>query len=153
MYNTKGNQWVIPEMGLLDIPPHLLRTAKGWGIVTDADTWWRWDDVDHGYNYMESLRVAGPFAVTIGSLASEETRECIKLMHENRLTQTGVLGVFHRSGLKEAYHVIVDGQNVRFPYNDGKGFMVAVKAVSKIMSATTKHFIERVGVEAKVKLP
>lgn len=152
MYNIKGNQWAIPELGLLNVPEHLQRLRGGWGIETDKDTWWMWRDADFGHNYMECLSEAGAFAVTIGSLPIEEARECNQLFRADRLTQTGVLGVFFRSGLKQAYHVIVDGQNVAFPYNDGKGFVAAVKAVEKLMSTATKEFIRRAEVSSKIRL-
>jgi hypothetical protein len=153
MFNTKGNQWVIPELGLLDIPEHLERHRDGWAIATELDAWWMWRDVDHGYNYMESLREAGTFAITIGSLPIDEAREYNKLFRQDRLTQTGVMGVFFRSGLKQAYHVILDGKVTIFPYNDGKGFCKAAKAVEQLMSDATKAFIKKVGVLPTMRLP
>jgi hypothetical protein len=153
MFNTKGNQWVIPELGLLDIPDHLVRMRDAWAIETDVDTWWVWRDVDHGWNYMESLREAAVFAITIGSLETEEARMCNDLYRKDRLTATGVIGVFFRSGLKQAYHVILDGVVTIFPYNEGKGFCKAVAASEKLMSATTKNFIKRVGADARLHLP
>lgn len=152
MYNIKGNQWAIPEFGLLNIPEHLKRHRDGWAIQTDKDTWWMWRDADNGHNYMDSLREAGAFAVTIGSLPTDEARECNKLFRQDRLTQTGVLGVFFRSGLKQAYHVIVDGQITIFPYNDGKGFTAAVRALGTLMSQETKDFIRKVGVNDRIRM-
>lgn len=153
MFNTKGNQWVIPELGLLDIPGHLVRMRDAWAIETDKDVWWAWRDADHGWNYMDSLREAAIFAVTIGSLETEQAREYNELFRKDRLTATGVVGVFFRSGLKQAYHVVLDGLVTIFPYNEGKGFVKAVAASEKLMAPTTKSFIQRVGADARLRLP
>jgi len=152
MYNVKNNQWAIPELGLLNIPEHLQRQRDGWAIETDKDTWWVWRDVDHGHNYMDSLREAGAFAVTIGSLPTDEARAANKLLRQDRLTQTGVLGVFFRSGLKQAYHVIIDGQDVAFPYNDGKGFTAALRGLEKLISAETREFVRKADVKTTIRL-
>ena len=153
MFNTKGNTWVIPDLGLLEIPDHLIRMRDAWAIETDVDTWWVWRDADHGWNYMDSLKEAAVFAITIGSLETDEAREYNKLYRADRLTPTGVLGVFFRSGLKQAYHVILDGQVTIFPYNDGKGFCKAVAGSLKLISDKSKAFIKRVEADATVRLP
>ena len=153
MYNTMGNHWVIPELGLLDIPEQLERRKHGWGISTGQGSWWLWNDADHGSNYMESLREAAAFAITIGSLEVDQARAYIELYRKDRLTPTGVLGVFYRSGLKQGYHIILDGQVVEFPYMDGRGFGKAATAVPSIMSAKTNAFVKKIGLSNVFRWP
>jgi hypothetical protein len=153
MLNTKGNQWVIPELGLLNIPEHLERIRDGWAIAAGEESWFQWLDQKHGYNFMDSLRKAASFAVTIGSLPIEEARAWREMYEKGRLTPTGVLGVFYRTGLKQMYLVIVDGQVVEFPYADGRGFGKAATAVDKVMTADTKAFLKKVAVTEAFSWP
>ena len=153
MLNTMGNQWVVPSMGLLEIPEKLERHAGDWRIYTNDDTFWSWRDADHGYNHLDSLRAAAPFAVTMGTLDPEQIREYRTLYDKGRLTPTGVLGVFYRAGLKAAYLIVLDGDVVEFPYADGRGFGKAATAAGKLMSEKTKSFLKKIEVTSDFRWP
>lgn len=153
MLNTKGNTWITPGIGIMDVPEHLIRRGNSWAISVEGGSWWMWNDVDYGMNHLQSLREAVPFAVTVGSLDADTAREYITMYQKGRLTPTGVLGVFYRSGLKESYHVILDGEVVIFPYAAGRGFCKAVAAAEKMTSDRLKRFIRVIELEATFSMP
>ncbi len=153
MFNTSGNQWFVPDVGMFNIPKHIKRRNGAWGIAIGVEMWWLWRDSDHGQNHLNSLNAAAAFATTIGSLEVEDARAYIDLCKKGRLTPTGVHGVFYRSGLKQGYHAIIDGDVVEFPYADGRGFCKAAAAVTTMMSEETKRFIDKVGPVVSFHLP
>lgn len=153
MLNTFGNTWVTAGIGIMDVPEHLIRRGNSWAIAVEGGSWWMWDDATYGRNHLESLREAVPFAVTVGSLDAETAREYITMYQKGRLTPTGVLGVFYRSGLKESYHVILEGEVVVFPYAAGRGFGKAATAAERMMSDRLKRFIRVIELESTFSMP
>lgn len=132
MFNVKRNQWSFGELGLVDIPVNVVRLPRnnGWGIPTEAGAYWAWEDSRYGENPLAALRAASAFALTVGSLPVTEARLTLELFRKGRMVGTGVFGVFYRSGLKEAYYVILNGITVVVPYNRGRGFTEALRVAS-----------------------
>lgn len=133
MFKIRDNRWTMGDAGIIDTPVGLERTSnnQGWCLQTTAGTQWQWLDNKYG-NHLDSLAMASVFALTIGSLEYEETLDYLQLLGKDRLVNTGVLGVFYRGGLRQAYHVILNGEVVVFPYADGRGFTRAVKAAKSM---------------------
>ena len=144
MIELIGGSWLIGELGGFDLPANVKRCERSprWRVYSEADTFWEFPDSKWGNPYL-SMREAVQFAVTIGSISYQDTVECRELTIKHRLHETGVLGVYLRSGLGEGYWVIYDGNLIKLPYNDGKGFITAVRTLNDLKVPSVEMYLDQ----------
>lgn len=136
--------WLLGELGVFNLPANVKRCNRSamWKVYSEANTFWEFKDIDSGSHYL-SLKKAIQFAVTIGSLSYQDTIECLELTRKFRLAETGVLGVYHRRGLHEAYWVAYGGNLIKVDYEKGKGFMKAVRTLEELKVPSVEKFLSQ----------
>lgn len=144
MIELSSGSWLLGELGLFNLPANVKRCKRSarWKVCSEANTFWEFKDIDSGNHYL-SLKEAIQFAVTIGSLSYQDTIECLELTKKLRLSETGVLGVYLRRGLGEGYWVIYDGNLIKLPYRDGKGFISAVRTLEELKVPNVEKFLNQ----------
>lgn len=144
MLHIKDNTWAMGQLGLFDLPENIERHTRSssWRVVTAGGSFWEYSDISYGSPYY-SLKAAVRMAITIGSLPYAEASLYMGLIFKNRLSETGVTGVYYRGGLKESYKVIYNGQLIKIPYDKGKGFTRAVRALEEILDPTVEFLREK----------
>lgn len=140
MRQLSKRMWLFGELGLFVLPENVERSeySDAWKVTTSMDTFWEFPDVKYG-NHLHSLHHAVAYAITLGSLPYELCLEHRALMAKDRLSETGVPGVYYRAGLKEQYVVAYCGQFHVVPYCKGKGFTRAVKLLDSIKVAEVEY--------------
>lgn len=144
MIELIGGSWLLGELGVFDLPANVKRCDRSakWRVYSDADTFWEFNDSKWGSPYL-SMREAIHFAVTMGSLRYQDTLECLELTRKLRLSETGVLGVYLRSGLGKGYWVIYDGNLIKLPYRNGKGFISAVRTLDELKVPSVEMYLDQ----------
>lgn len=144
MLHVKDNRWVMGQLGVFDLPKNIRRCSRScsWRVVSEGGSFWEFKDIEHGSPYY-SLKEAVRLAITIASLPYKEASEYTSLLRKGRLSETGVTGVYYRKGLKESYKVIYNGQLIKIPYDKGKGFTRAVRALEEILDPTVEFLREK----------
>lgn len=134
MLQVNATRWVLGQLGIFDLPKNVRRdvSSASWHVVSSAGTFWEFRDIEYG-NHYHSLKAAVRLAITVASLPYQSACKYMELIYKNRLAETGVTGVYYRSGLKQSYEVIYNGSLVRVPYDNGKGFSRAVKVLEKLL--------------------
>lgn len=139
MLQVNATRWVLGELGIFDLPKNVQRDTitASWHVTSSAGTFWEFKDSEYG-NHYHSLKAAVRMAITVASLPYQTAREYMELIIKNRLTETGVTGVYYRSGLKESYKVIYNGSLVKVPYDSGKGFTKALRVLEKLLDPSVE---------------
>lgn len=130
----EGNKYVLLTVGVVELPDCITRLPKndGW-MVKAPNLKIRFLDKDFKEDEIYCLKKAVAFAAVFGQTANAEIIEKRMVeMQKDRLRETGVTGVYHRSGLQEYYLVKLGGFEAIIEYNKGKGFVEACRQRDRI---------------------
>lgn len=139
MLQVNATRWVLGELGIFDLPKNVQRDTitASWRVTNSKGSFWEYTDSQYGNHYY-SLKEAVRMAITIASLPYQSACEYMQLINKNRLHETGVTGVYYRSGLKETYVVIYNGSQVKVPYDKGKGFTKALRLLEELLDPSVE---------------
>lgn len=143
MFQVDANRWVFGKLGVFDLPKNIQRHSptSSWRVYSTEGTFWEFSDLRYG-NHWHSLIEATRLSITVASLPYVDACEYMGLIHKQRLTETGVTGIYYRRGLKESYKVIYNGSLVKIPYDNGKGFTKALRVLEELLDPTVERLFQ-----------
>lgn len=133
----EGNRFVIINIGVLELPECVSRLPKndGWGVtpLNRDGKCIEFYDKHFKDGVLGALRKAVAFAIVFGDAEAHSIESRMLEMQKERLKETGVTGVYHRSGLQEYYLVKLGCLETIVAYDNGKGFTKACRERDKFI--------------------